>query len=345
MKLTFIFERPTLTGQGKALVLLSQKLIRRGFRSKFVALHPLLPGWAPLPTALKIVDRSSLRQIVQQSDIVIATHRAHARFVWQLAQRVGVQSLYLYDEPELFSQTAGRSLTPKERAVLDLVQAELIRCFRLPWPVVTPGRFTQKRIWRLARRRVDVIPQAIDQRLFRPEEKKPENKLKTILLVGPTKSAYKGIPVGYEAYQRLIRRGALVRLVRVSQEREKLNLRNVNFFFSPSSTRLAEIYRSADVLWWTSYAEVFPLPPLEAMASGIPVITSRISAVLEEYGREGKNCLAYCVGNSSELAGQTERLFSDDPLRKRLIKNGLNTARRFTWRKLIDRFETLLRSF
>ena len=60
--------------------------------------------------------------------------------------------------------------------------------------------------------------------------------------------------------------------------------KHVRFFgFVPDST-LAVLYRLAAVFVFPSLYEGFGLPPLEAMASGTPVITSNVSSLPEVVG-------------------------------------------------------------
>ena len=59
---------------------------------------------------------------------------------------------------------------------------------------------------------------------------------------------------------------------------------DVRFFgFVPDRT-LAALYRMASVFAFPSLYEGFGLPPLEAMACGTPVVTSRISSLPEVVG-------------------------------------------------------------
>ena len=74
--------------------------------------------------------------------------------------------------------------------------------------------------------------------------------------------------------------------LRRAVHRHKLH-KHVRFFgFVPDQT-LAALYRLADVFVFPSLYEGFGLPPLEAMASGTPVITSNVSSLPEVVGRRG----------------------------------------------------------
>ena len=71
--------------------------------------------------------------------------------------------------------------------------------------------------------------------------------------------------------------------LRRAVHRHKLH-KHVRFFgFVPDQT-LAALYRLADAFVFPSLYEGFGLPPLEAMASGTPVITSNVSSLPEVVG-------------------------------------------------------------
>jgi glycosyltransferase involved in cell wall biosynthesis len=107
---------------------------------------------------------------------------------------------------------------------------------------------------------------------------------------------------------------------------------DVRFFgFVPHGT-LAALYRMASVFAFPSLYEGFGLPPLEAMACGTPVVTSRISSLPEVVG-EG----ALLVDPYSEeaIAHGIARVLDDDDLRRGLVERGLARAAQFSWERSV----------
>jgi glycosyltransferase involved in cell wall biosynthesis len=90
------------------------------------------------------------------------------------------------------------------------------------------------------------------------------------------------------------------------------------------------LYKMADVFVFPSFVEGFGLPPLEAMAQGVPVICSSSSSLLEILGSHALLVNPYDIG---ELAWVMERAISDSNLRKSLIKKGIAYAQNFNWGK------------
>jgi glycosyltransferase involved in cell wall biosynthesis len=105
---------------------------------------------------------------------------------------------------------------------------------------------------------------------------------------------------------------------------------DVRFFgFVPDHT-LAALYRLAAVFAFPSLYEGFGLPPLEAMACGTPVVTSRISSLPEVVGDAALLVDPYSV---EDIAGALERVLGDDALRASLVVRGRARAQSFSWER------------
>jgi glycosyltransferase involved in cell wall biosynthesis len=93
---------------------------------------------------------------------------------------------------------------------------------------------------------------------------------------------------------------------------------------------LRTLYSSCRGFVYPSIYEGFGLPPLEAMACGAPVITSRIPALEETTG--GAAILIEPT-NVQALAGAIIDLLEGDELRSRLSALGRSRAAEFTWER------------
>jgi glycosyltransferase involved in cell wall biosynthesis len=121
--------------------------------------------------------------------------------------------------------------------------------------------------------------------------------------------------------------------LRRAVHRHKLH-KHVRFFgFVPDQT-LAALYRLAAVFVFPSLYEGFGLPPLEAMASGTPVITSNVSSLPEVVGDAA---LMIDPHDPAAIADAMRRVLDDEGLRADLKKRGLARAREFSWERSIRR--------
>lgn len=79
-------------------------------------------------------------------------------------------------------------------------------------------------------------------------------------------------------------------------------------------------YAAADVLVCASRIESFPRVILEAMAAGLPIVTTPVYGIAEQI-RENVNALCYAPGDVGTLTGHISRLCRDPSLRQRLGDN------------------------
>ena len=92
-----------------------------------------------------------------------------------------------------------------------------------------------------------------------------------------------------------------------------------------------EVYRSADVFVSPTYSEGFSNTLLEAMASGLPTVSTASVGVVDCLRHE-ENGLLHDPGDVGGLAEALDRLLSDAPLRTRLATTALEEVRRlYSW--------------
>jgi len=96
------------------------------------------------------------------------------------------------------------------------------------------------------------------------------------------------------------------------------------------SEELPVIYAGALAYIIPSFAEGFGWPPLEAMASGTPVISSDISSMPEILG---EGAYYFNPKNADDLTKAIDRVISDRSLRENLIKKGLLQVQKYDWSK------------
>jgi glycosyltransferase involved in cell wall biosynthesis len=104
----------------------------------------------------------------------------------------------------------------------------------------------------------------------------------------------------------------------------------VHFVGRVSSEDLLYLYNAAEMLAHPAFYEGFGLPPLEAMACGLPAIVSNVASLPEVVGDAG---LLVDPHDADELTVAIWRVLHDDKLRQEMREKGLRQAERFSWKR------------
>ena len=286
--------------------------LRRERAHLFHAPHYVLPPLTPC------------RSVVTIHDCI------HLRFPQYLPSRLA----YAYARASLWSAThrAARVITVSEASKRDI-----LRYFRVP------------------ESRIDVIYNAIDDRYWQePPADDMERVRQRYQLTAPF-VLYAGNIKPHKNLERLIDSFHLLRhdrpdlkdvqlliigdeiskyaTLRRAVHRHKLH-KHVRFFgFVPDQT-LAALYRLANVFVFPSLYEGFGLPPLEAMASGTPVVASNVSSLPEVLGDAALMIDPY---DPHAIAHAMTRVLTEADLHADLRARGLARAREFSWERSIAR--------
>ena len=102
---------------------------------------------------------------------------------------------------------------------------------------------------------------------------------------------------------------------------------------NPADQALSDAYARATVFVWPSFLEGFGVPPLEAMLTGCPVVSSSAPVMPEILGEIP---LYFDPNRPAELARQLARLLADPILRRERGEQGRTHAANFTCRAMAD---------
>jgi glycosyltransferase involved in cell wall biosynthesis len=179
-----------------------------------------------------------------------------------------------------------------------------------------------------------------DQVILEEGRQRYQLPAKFILYVGLIEPR-KNIPLLLKAYARLVNQVDLPPLVLVGRQGwmheqvyqllEQLELKDrVHFKGYIPAQNLPIVYNLAQLFVYPSTYEGFGFPPLEAMACGTPVITTAISAMLDNVGDAG---LLIPPQDETALTHAIQTLLIDHSLRAQLSIAGRRRASEFTWKR------------
>ncbi|HAL85445.1 MAG TPA: glycosyltransferase family 1 protein [Deferribacteraceae bacterium] len=205
--------------------------------------------------------------------------------------------------------------------------------------IITGSYYTKREIteyFNLSDDSVEVIYHGYDKNMFFPGKVKTDSK-PFMLFVGsvePRKNllnllkAYNELPLylkkdfslkiaGYQGW------GNKDVLKLIDQNKEY-----ISYTGYLSNFEIAELYRSASLFIYPSFYEGFGLPPIEAMASGCPVIVSNRTSLPEVCG----DAAVYIEPQSiDDITSKIKAVLEDESLRDRLSIAGISQADKYNW--------------
>ena len=192
--------------------------------------------------------------------------------------------------------------------------------------------------------RIDLVPHGVSSRFLDGRADAASPRGEGLLFCGSW-DHMKGIAYLVSAFERLHAHGAPYRLTVLGPGLpESTVLAAFTAAVRPSVrviARVAEdevvrLYRSHDVLLWTSTYEGFGLVLLEAMSQELPAVTTPVGCA-PALVRDGENGLVVPPRDPDAIVAAVERLMADAGLRRRLGAAAAKSVAGMTWRATAER--------
>lgn len=257
----------------------------------------------------------------------------------------GKKAVYVYDMAyKAYPETI-------QKETLQMLQEELEKACRRADRIITISEFSKQEIMKylgIEEKKIAVVPCAVDREVFRPDYDSAEIrrvaekygiKGSYILYLG-TLEPRKNITQLIEAYKLLQERAA---------ERPKLVIAGKKGWGFDNIFELVQRYQLKEEVVFTGYVpdeeipyllsgalcfvfpslyEGFGMPPLEAMACGVPVISSNVASIPEVVGDAG---ILINPKETEELYQAMFAMVTDEKKCNELRKRGLERSRQFSW--------------
>jgi len=119
----------------------------------------------------------------------------------------------------------------------------------------------------------------------------------------------------------------------------KLNLeKGVSFVGKVAYERVPGYLVASDLFVLPSLSEGFPNVVLEAMAAGLPVVTTNVRG-LPEIVKDGENGFVVEPQNPRQLVEKIALLLDNNELRQKISANNKRKAEQYSWEAVVDRLE------
>lgn len=330
---------PPFGGMANQLQQLARLLEEEGSRVSIVQVNaPYKPAWAEELKGIRALFRfapylANLWRDIGRNDIchVFANsgwswHLFAAPAIWIASvRRKKVVLHYHGGEAEAFFRKQYRFVVPTLR-----------RCAK----VIVPSGFLKEVFLRFGVE-ADIVPNVVNLKMFSPASvvsDLPKGRF-TILVPRNLDPVY-DVATAIRAFA-LVKNDiaeAELFIAGIGAERQKLeNLvgelelaSSVKFLGKLTNEQMVEVYRIADVTLNPSLADNLPISLLESLAAGVPVVTTNVGGI-PYLVEDTVTALLVSPGSESEMKKALLRIYSDSECRRNLIKNGLQSVKRYSW--------------
>jgi glycosyltransferase involved in cell wall biosynthesis len=189
----------------------------------------------------------------------------------------------------------------------------------------------------------EVLVTPVDRTLFHRVDVQPSTPRPRVLMLHHD-YAWKGVTEGLEAVRRVRAQVSTLTLVGFGVKAPREPLPYDEFHANPPQHALAALYSGSDIYLCPSWDEGLGMPPMEAMACGVALVTYD-NGGCRDYARDGETALVARRRDVADLAEKLTRLAADGALRARLAAAGeqwIRTA--FDWDRSVRRLEGLFAS-
>jgi glycosyltransferase involved in cell wall biosynthesis len=276
--------------------------------------------------------------VIPDSDLIIATCWDSIIPAWQSGKGKPVHFPQHYDEVFFSFGTAGLYSNP-------LIKMLCRNTFQMPLYRIANSSWLSGEFRRRLGENVPSIPHGIDASRFHARAKlsSQDGVLRVVTYCRPEK--WKGFQDAAPAMHEVMRRhsGKVEWHVYGFAHPEippDNALAPYTFHGALDHDQLSRLYAESDIVVCPSWYESFPLPPLEAMACGTAVITTRYGT--EDYAVDGHNAIVVRPRVVGDLAAAIDGLIRMPELRARLARNGRAMAESLSWDEAVQAREELL---
>lgn len=331
MRIAYILETIDVAGGVKVVVEHAEELASRG-HDVIVVAKSWNRQWIDVGVPVRIVPELT-REHLPDADVFVATW--YATVLPALASGKARRVVHFSQGYEAAYSDFAHLAPEIEAAYLAPIPKLVISRHVLRW---LEGRFPGP---------FHVVPQTIRLADFAPGPERPGPCNPPVVgIVGPFEAAMKGVPVALEALRLIRASGIPAALHRVSQSpRSEAEARLGScqgYWTALPVAHMGDFYRGLDLLLFASEPEEgWGLPPLEAMAAGVPTVVTDIPS-LRELPNGATRRVA--VGDARGMAREACALLGDPGEWREQRLKGVAAASVFSVARAVDVVESLLSS-
>ncbi|MEZ5525426.1 MAG: glycosyltransferase family 4 protein [Pseudomonadales bacterium] len=339
---------PPSGGMANQALQLVQLLERAGMEVNFVRVNaPYRPEWIADIKGLRALFRLApylyqLWRQIRASDLVHVL--ANSGWSWHLFAAPAIWIGWLLRKPVVINYRGGEAETFFKRAWRWV--APTVNKSRL---VIVPSGFLQ-RIFARHGVPAQVVPNILDLARFDFADKKTcEGEALHFVVTRNLEKIY-GVETVLQAFAMILERYPKARLTVAGSGPEENALKAqavslgivsaVTFAGRLEPQQITELYCAADVLLNASIVDNSPNSLIEALAAGVPVVSSNVGGI-PDLVEDGCSALLVPASQPQALARAVFELLENRSLREKLVLEGQQVAARFDQQNVLQKLEAV----
>lgn len=317
-----------ICGGSKIILEYANCLAKKGHKITIIS-YDEEPTWFELNRNIEFIqleEDEQMEEHIPECDIIIPTS-------WKNIY----QAVNFGKVPVTFFEQGGSHIFEVEK--LSKVKYNTVKSRMEIVPFIhTVSEFSKEKIKQNYNKDSKVICNAVDSKIFFPRNNiniLDKDKI-DITIIGSEGFKFKNINETLEVIRYLKRKYEKINLNWISQDIPKVNIEKA--IVNPKQIEIGNILRNTDIFICNSEYESFCLPTLEAMTCGAAVITTDNGGI-RDFVIDGFNALVVKKHNQQDLTEKIELLINDIELKEKLMKNGIETSKKFTWEESVNKME------
>jgi glycosyltransferase involved in cell wall biosynthesis len=297
---------------------------------------PYRPGWVGrvpfVRAAFRLVPYlAALWRAFGRADVMHLF--ANSGWAWHLVAAPALALARMRAVPVIVNYRGGQA-----GEFLASAPGHVVRALRSAALLVTPSTFLQG-VFAQHRLHTEIIPNVVDLNRFAARPARAFGAAPHVIVTRNLESIY-DIPTALRAFAALRRQFPEARLTVAGSGPERAALEaeaaalglgaSARFAGRIDNADIAALYASADLMLNPSTADNMPISILEALAAGVPVVSTDAGGI-PHLVRHELSALLVPVGDAPAMAAAAQRLLSDAPLAERLRQQGQREAARYAW--------------
>lgn len=342
LKIGYLIPNGGLTGGTKCLLEQARQLQHKGYEISFYKYgnkaEPVMPNWCDLvekrdfEKAVILEGDERLEDYTKDIDILVVGWMLLLPYTYNVHKPI---ILWEQGSCEIYGDYTGLITSQNS------YKKQLEGLYQIPDYLFSVAPIVAHILARKYGRDSYVLTTGIDTEFYKPLTNKIHGK--TILLVGNPYLSFKGFNFAMDVLEALWekRKDFNVKWVCQGRPRIKESSFPIEYRVAPPQDVLVKYYQESDMFMSTSLYESFPMPPMEAMACGLPVVATNCGGIMS-YAKSGDNCFIVEQEDKVKFIEHLEFLLDHVEARMKMGEKGRQTAMYYTYAKVVEQAENYI---